>query len=667
MDYEGGPVAYNGHNGWDVGPGGLFRDQDRGVPIFAGAAGVVRQISYSYADRNTAGSPDVGNYVLIEHPDGIRSWYFHHRRNSVTVNVGDTVPAGQLIALMGSSGNSTGCHLHFSTEQYISGQWQLREPHQGSNQPLPSLWNSQLPYAGTHDLYVVDMSVTTTDAINAAPFSERWTTPVVMGANETFLNVWLHFGGKLGDTYRIEVRRPNGSLFISLDYTLPTIVWGWYHYWVWYFGVIPPSDYGTWNYKIIINGGPSVKEVNFEVGPATIYPPRFWPIAGRSFRLGPGTQQDTLRVSSLGGPVVTYSLVNPPSFVSLIQDSIVEIAPTALHPLRSQFFQAEATDGAGRTDTMWYHLVDPAACFFTDLAPPTIQCPGDIVRCGNPVATFSAVATDNCTPATVLCTPPSGSSFPVGTTIVNCVGTDAAGNKDSCQFNVTFDPDVIPPVVQCPNDTTLTKCVDNPRVNFLALVSDNCQGATLSCAPPSGTLFPLGTNVVTCIGTDGAGNKDTCQFNVTVVPDETPPVVQCPADKIDTVRISDFPPCSLRFNYSPTGLSDNCGIASFGCTPQNGSWFPVGSTVVTCTTTDVNGNSDTCSFAVTVARILGDLNGDGVFSPADVVLQLGCVFLGSGNCTFCFTDLNCDGNLTPADVVLELSAVFLGTQLNCSL
>jgi len=61
----------------------------------------------------------------------------------------------------------------------------------------------------------------------------------------------------------------------------------------------------------------------------------------------------------------------------------------------------------------------------------------------------------------------------------------------------------------------------------------------------------------------------------------------------------------------------------------------------------------------------GDMNNDAVYSPADVVLLLSCVFTNSGNCHACFADVNCDGELTPADVVLELNRVFLEQSFPC--
>ncbi len=61
----------------------------------------------------------------------------------------------------------------------------------------------------------------------------------------------------------------------------------------------------------------------------------------------------------------------------------------------------------------------------------------------------------------------------------------------------------------------------------------------------------------------------------------------------------------------------------------------------------------------------GDLNEDGVYTPADVVQELQRVFLGVGSSTLCMADLNCDGNLTPADVVGVLNTTFLGLPTPC--
>ena len=76
----------------------------------------------SYAERSAAdqlellarGFVDVlGNHVVVEHPHGEFSHYFHLKPGSVTVSAGDRVVRGQVIGALGHSGNSTEPHLHF--------------------------------------------------------------------------------------------------------------------------------------------------------------------------------------------------------------------------------------------------------------------------------------------------------------------------------------------------------------------------------------------------------------------------------------------------------------------------------------------------------------------------------------------------------------------------
>ena len=81
-----------------------------GTPIVAAAMGVVEQAGWN--------SGGYGNLVEIRHPDGSLTRYAHNNRLNVTA--GQTVRQGQQIAEMGSTGYSTGPHLHF--EVHMSGQ-----------------------------------------------------------------------------------------------------------------------------------------------------------------------------------------------------------------------------------------------------------------------------------------------------------------------------------------------------------------------------------------------------------------------------------------------------------------------------------------------------------------------------------------------------------------
>ena len=87
-----------------------------------------------------------------------------------------------------------------------------------------------------------------------------------------------------------------------------------------------------------------------------------------------------------------------------------------------------------------------ATCSFTvtvnDATPPAVACPADVsVTTSSPdgaVVTFAdAVATDLCSTPTIAYSAASGSTFPVGDTLVVVTATDASGNATTCSFTVT--------------------------------------------------------------------------------------------------------------------------------------------------------------------------------------------------------------------------------------
>ena len=73
-----------------------------------------------------------------------------------------------------------------------------------------------------------------------------------------------------------------------------------------------------------------------------------------------------------------------------------------------------------------------------DTVPPTITCPNDIVTTSSQASWPNPTATDNVDISPdILCNTESGSTFPLGVTIVECAATDAAGNSAVCSFTVT--------------------------------------------------------------------------------------------------------------------------------------------------------------------------------------------------------------------------------------
>lgn len=92
--------AYVLHTGTDLAGLGC------GATIRATHAGTVTYAGYS-------ASTGWGNYIAIDHGDGTGSGYAHIQNGGIGVSIGQTVAPGQPIAKVGSTGQSTGCHLHF--------------------------------------------------------------------------------------------------------------------------------------------------------------------------------------------------------------------------------------------------------------------------------------------------------------------------------------------------------------------------------------------------------------------------------------------------------------------------------------------------------------------------------------------------------------------------
>lgn len=147
-DWNCGDHTYGGHRGTDIAIIGRFEAQDQGRDIVAAAPGRVITAHDGEFDRCTtgdcAGGGGFGNYVVLEHADGKRSYYAHMRNGSVAVAVGADVACGQRLGQVGSSGNSTGPHLHF--EVRVNGG--ADDPYTGPCGGPLSYWVDQGGYRG---------------------------------------------------------------------------------------------------------------------------------------------------------------------------------------------------------------------------------------------------------------------------------------------------------------------------------------------------------------------------------------------------------------------------------------------------------------------------------------------------------------------------------------
>lgn len=147
------------------------------------------------------------------------------------------------------------------------------------------------------------------------------------------------------------------------------------------------------------------------------------------------------------------------------------------------------------------------------------------VRTGHGEITISWTVSTTLPTVTQIAGLPSGSAFPIGTT-VNTFAATNQGGVDTCSFTVTV-LDVEVPTIMCP--AAIEICEGTTAGATTPTTSDNCTGEdviyTLSGATTGSGIsnvdtvtFNVGTTVVTYTVTDASGNQDSCSFNVIVNP-----------------------------------------------------------------------------------------------------------------------------------------------------
>lgn len=182
---------------------------------------------------------------------------------------------------------------------------------------------------------------------------------------------------------------------------------------------------------------------------------------------------------------------------------------------------------------------------------------------------------ENGRPTTPLvCSPASGSQFPLGTTSVQCNGGS---------FNVTV-VDTRGPVLALPSNISVTGTSSGAAVTYDASAHDVVDGNVgVSCAPASGSVFPRGATTVTCSASDTRQNTSTGTFTVTVT---EPPANPTPPQLPDDITREATGPDGATVTYSATGggPDDENGrpTTSANCAPASGSKFPLGTTTVQC-------------------------------------------------------------------------------------
>lgn len=257
----------------------------------------------------------------------------------------------------------------------------------------------------------------------------------------------------------------------------------------------------------------------------------------------------------------------------------------------------------------------------SDLTAPELTVPAGVAaEASGPLGAVVTYATPTATDlvdgsVAPVCSHNNGDQFGLGDTLVTCTATDAAGNVTTKSFTVRVQ-DTAGPTVTAPAPVTVE------ATGPLGAVANYAQATALdvvdgplaaTCQPRSGAMFTIGTNTVTCVAQDTAGNSGSATSTVTVI-DTTAPDLALPAN----VSANATSPFGALVIYSPPTASDLVdGPRGVICSRSSGSTFPLGTTSVPCSASDSRGNTVTGTFTVRVV----DADAPVVTVPAPILLE----------------------------------------------
>ncbi|MCW3123018.1 MAG: C-terminal target protein [Flavipsychrobacter sp.] len=250
QDYNCGTRTYDLSSGYNHAGTDIFLSpfdwnnmEDEHVEIIAAAPGTIIGKTDGNPDHNCAMGSGTWNSVYIQHSDGTVAWYGHMKTGTPTTKaVGATVVLGEHLGYVGSSGSSTGPHLHFEVHD-ASGN--VRDPWMGSCNALPSLWNTQKPYYEsqvnalmTHTAPPGFASCPLRDTVNAAD--------TFLQGSKIYFAVYFHDEQPANKSF-FKITRPDGTVYKNWSHTSTTSYAASYWYWSY---IIPSSEpEGKWQFS----------------------------------------------------------------------------------------------------------------------------------------------------------------------------------------------------------------------------------------------------------------------------------------------------------------------------------------------------------------------------------------------------------------------------------
>ena len=265
-DYNCGTISYDNHNGTDIqlSPFAWAIMDAMQVEVIAAADGVIVQRVDGQFDRNCACQSMAGNQIALRHSDGSITLYGHMKSGSLTAKtVGQTVAKGEFLGNVGSSGCSSGPHLHFGV--YANDTFaQLIDPFSGTCNLLNSTtwWAAQKPYVDPGLLRIMTHNSRPVFAQNCPAGGGAVNAQTTFAAGSTLFLSGSFRQEQINDQTITTIRTPDGSIFAQLTRTTTANV-STASTWTYSLPLPANAPVGTWQYQVTYRGETATK--NFSV------------------------------------------------------------------------------------------------------------------------------------------------------------------------------------------------------------------------------------------------------------------------------------------------------------------------------------------------------------------------------------------------------------------
>jgi hypothetical protein len=269
LDYNCGARTYDQSNGYNhkgvdifTWPFGWNKMDNDEAAITAAAPGTIIFKSDGNFDRSCGLNGGTWNAVYVQHADGTISWYGHMKNGSLTSKpVGATVEQGEFLGIVGSSGNSTGPHLHF--EIYNSAN-QLQDPYQGPCNTMnqTTYWLDQPPYRDSKINKLMTHSAP--PEFTSCPNPEIENRKNVFQPGEQLLVAAYYQDQVAGHQTQYSLVQPNGVVASTWSHTSPNTYNA--SYWFWTINIPAGVPHGVWKFRAVYQS--QTYEQQFIIGSA---------------------------------------------------------------------------------------------------------------------------------------------------------------------------------------------------------------------------------------------------------------------------------------------------------------------------------------------------------------------------------------------------------------